>query len=221
MIKKPVVAPKRISAPFAASKSGDSKLQDAEAATIKSQENPVISDLPEVLQAAAEEKKAAGLDPTSTLKALDMLTKALEGLETRLKKMETRDPITASESKTIINPLTLPRCGICEQYLKNPRTGRGVCNGTHKMARVVPSDTDLWVNFPGIMRNGINYAGTVQVPEEMHQDILTSVRRWEVGQKRLFMPGGKVFGDMDVRSAGLGRTPIIDGDVRSLTPRYG
>lgn len=194
-------------------KSGDSALQDAEAAqnTVQSESHhmepkEMREALPDQLQAAVEEKKAQGAPAEATAAAemsLKLVLRALEMMEKRVAGIE------VGQKSVLVSKETFLTCSTCGQTVKSTLTGRGVCNGDHVFVTVAPQDMSLWESFQGYVWNGVRYAGRQMLPRAIASSVMAAVYRWESREKKKFLPGGKVFGDIAMERAGFMRTPII------------
>lgn len=190
-------------------KSGDSKLADGaakqeEVRTSGESMTPMerIQSLPSELQGAEEAKRAAGNEAGAQQTAMAM--RLLEQTVKLLERMESR--VTQLEKPKLEAPAPRLRCSTCMQVVKN-KEGRGVCEGEHVMVVVVPKEMDLWSAFPGVTWNGQRYAGRCMLPPSIIDGVVSEISRWTTAQRRLHIPGGKIFGDLDVRSTAV--APII------------
>jgi len=186
----------------AAKKSNDSKLADAAAAREESRMNRAepLEALVEQVQDAPAKKEAAGASPEVVQiakESLDALLKNIDILTGKVTKLEQRKLIEPEQG--------LPagaKCAACGQSIR-------ACKGNHTTLWVAPRDQDMWKFFSGINWNGVKYAGRQVVPTEAVDAILSQIGQWEMQERRRHIPGGKVFGDLDMKNAMQGRTAII------------
>ena len=200
--------------PYGRSKSGDSTLQDAQDAreterkkggTWDEKENR--ESLMDEVQDAAEKKRAAGdlEGAAKTELALEKLAKAFEALENRISRVESTPAVPAPT--TVGKQKQLMKCPTCRQTVHNKSSGRGVCAGLHAPVMVAPAEMDMRRGFPGIQWNGVNYIGHCLLPLTIVDAVMVSVRRWEHRERRKFIKGGKIFGDLSTGQ--LTVAPII------------
>lgn len=174
-------------------KSDDSKLADAAAANDADRKEgnrtaeEKVQALPEILQAAAVEKAAAGDVAGSNAAeiAIRKLTQIVESLSAKVSKYESQ-PANLKD--------TAVKCGTCHQAVAG-------CKGEHIWALVIPKNYDLVQYFQGVLVNGTKFFGRCLVPSNMLDSIMAAVARWEYQERRLMIPGGKVFGDIDFSQA--------------------
>lgn len=191
-------------------KSGDSARADAEAATQADRFERVAQPeaLPAIMQAKVDEAKERGLPDDKTEGITRSLAMLAETMATMMKRVMSLED--ARNSGTLAKPENLLKCPKCGQPIRNS-TGRGICTGDHRMIQVGPKDMDAWKAFPGVRVNGVLYIGTALVPPDMAEAVIASVSRWEFTWKRLFIKGGHVFQNQDIKamSGRIGHTPIL------------
>lgn len=197
---------------IAGKKSGDAKLQDAEAAQesqrLKGEEmSPIerIQTLPDQLQGAAEERRSKGQNADITLAAFQALTEALKTVTSRLDRMEAQ-----ADQKKLMTPEALMRCSTCGQVVKSTKTGRGICNGEHVRIFVAPKTMEMWSAFQGVEINGSKYAGPALVPPDLVDTIFGIIGRWETKERQKYISGGRIFGEIgETANLAPGRSRII------------
>lgn len=195
-------------------KSGDSRLQDAQAARTKdlTSKGTGLETVAQELQDSVEQKRAAGASPESVKVAkadLDRLQKLCEALmDQNRSAFERIQKLEQGGTRSVTTPTPKVRCGVCFQIAK-VADGRGVCDGEHVVVRVVPDDSAMWKFFQGVEYNGVKYANHVLLPRVIVNDVMSIVRRWEANEKKLYIASTRNFGEVDVRGATVGMTPII------------
>lgn len=199
----PESARRAINKRHATTKSNDAKKADAAAAREVSRMNrspePLEAIVDQVQDAVAKKEEAGASEEVVQLAktSLDALLKNIELLTTRLSAVETRKVI---EPETGVPAHA--KCSSCGQSLR-------VCKGEHTTVWVAPKDQDMWKFFSGINWNGVKYAGRCVLATSTVDAILSQISQWEQQERRRFIPGGKVFGDLDLKYAMQGRTAII------------
>lgn len=190
----------------------DKKLAEAEAAREKERTQPYkdprdqasstveeVADAPEKRRAAGDKEGAARVEAL-----LSMLERAVDRIDKMDKEIQT---LRKGQVEAPPPPTSKMKCSTCRQVLS-------ICNGKHKYVMVAPRDRALWQNFQGITINGVKYVGGEMVAESQADTILAMVGRFEMRERRLFIPGGKVFSSMAELGGGAtggrpGSTPII------------
>lgn len=175
-------------------KSDDAKIADAQSAQEadrKDQSSSLedrVSRLPELVQDAAAIKAAAGdsMGAEASTAAIRKLAELVESLSQRVSRYEEAPKGTWKE--------TAVRCGVCQQF-------QTACKLQHAWLTVLPKQMDLIQYFQGVYINGARYFGRCQVPTNMVDAITAQVGRWEHNERRLLIPGGKVFGSVDIEHA--------------------
>ena len=142
-------------------------------------------------------------------KSLEHLTAICAALETnnrglldRIGKLES-SPRVRGKSPQL-------RCPTCFQVVKDS-SGRGVCDGNHVRVRVVPPNPAFWNVFQGVTYNGVTYANWCMLPKSIADAVLAIANR-QIYNNEMPMHIGHVrtLGDIDVRNAVQGATPIIN-----------
>lgn len=204
----PSTAPRKVLPP----KSGDSKLQDAEAARKAETLNPTGgANMVAELQDAPERAKAEGRDPAASEAALARLASVCELLESQNKSLMDR-LVRLEGANKLLAPMPVLRCPTCECAIKDKQTGRGICEGVHVRVRVVPNETRIMKHFQGVTINGENYRGWCLLPPAMANQVMSAVHRWQAAELNLQLDKGFNFQDRTSGSrnnANIGSLPII------------
>jgi len=149
--------------------------------------------------ADSPEKKAAAGDAAGAATTAGLLG-IITSLMNRLDKIEAR-------KEELKRPPVHLRCSTCGQVAS-------ICRGEHVTLMVAPSTREYWARFQGVEINGVRYCGASVVACSQADTIMAMVRRWEGRENKLFLPGGKIFGDYaslggKAPTPAVGSTPII------------
>ncbi len=195
-------------------KSGDSQLQDAEAAREEERTKGAnwtpeerLVHLPSEVQDGAEQKKAAGASESvveAALRAVASLTGVVEGLANRLNKLE------AVPAAKIDFSIPLMKCASCQQTLYSATQKRGVCTGDHRSVWVGPKDMRHAELFQPVKINGVEYVGRCVIPTILFDTIFAQISQWEHNEDKKIMSGGRILGHLRGGSTAYatGGTPL-------------
>ncbi len=198
-------------------KSGDSQLQDAEAARAKAykeggswEPKETRESLIAEVQDGAEQKRAVGdvAGADRSMAALTKLTQALEMMEKRIASVESRPQNDPTQVIAGRGKIKLLRCPTCKQYLFSASLKRGVCKGEHVMVRVAPHDPEMYQFFQPVEINGVRYFGRTFVPPSIEQELLVRVSRWERRERKKFIKGGRIFGENELSTGSTSQVAL-------------